>query len=283
MEKATSSPANLQKFPLSCKGRWREVVISIDSLYNSDPGRSTCVGRCYRNLPGEILHFKIEEKERMLSEESPLYLKQMELGPMENFVYLIGSRKTGEAAVVDPAWEVDRILNVAESEGLTIRHILLSHSHYDHINGVEELLSKVDADVYIDRNEFRIFDSPWGGIRKTRMGDSIELGGIPIQFLHTPGHTPGSQCFLIDRNLISGDTLFIEGCGRCDLNGGSPEAMYDSLTRVILPLSNETVLYPGHHYADRPVSTLGDEKEKNPYLRFHDVDSFVKFRMRPRT
>ena len=206
----------------------------------------------------------------------------MELGPMENFVYLIGSLKTREAAVVDPAWEVSAILEAAEARGLRIRHILLSHSHYDHINGVAELLSKTDAAVYMDPEEFKIFDSPWGRVKKTSSKGGLKLGDLTIRFLHTPGHTPGSQCFWVEDNLISGDTLFIEGCGRCDLKGGDPAAMYESLTKVILPLAGDTALYPGHNYADHSTSSLREEKEKNPYLCFSDLESFVKFRMRPR-
>jgi glyoxylase-like metal-dependent hydrolase (beta-lactamase superfamily II) len=213
---------------------------------------------------------------------SELFIKQMELGPMENFVYLVGSLKTREAAVVDPAWEIDKVLEAAEADDFQIRHILLSHSHYDHINGVEELLQKTDASVYMNEDEFQICDSSWGQVKRTKQGDSIKLGDLSMQFLHTPGHTPGSQCFLAHGNLISGDTLFIEGCGRCDLKGGNPEQMYHSLTKVILPLAESTVLYPGHNYAAHPISTLGDEKQKNPYLRFNNLESFVQYRMKPR-
>jgi glyoxylase-like metal-dependent hydrolase (beta-lactamase superfamily II) len=116
-----------------------------------------------------------------------------------------------------------------------------------------------------------------------RGGDVLELGpDCKITFVHTPGHTPGSQCFLCNDALVSGDTLFIGGCGRCDLPGGDPEQLYRSLYETLGAMPAGTRLYPGHNYADRPVSTLRDEKKSNPYFQFHDLAAFVAYRMRPR-
>ncbi|HLD56358.1 MAG TPA: MBL fold metallo-hydrolase, partial [Candidatus Omnitrophota bacterium] len=99
-----------------------------------------------------------------------------------------------------------------------------------------------------------------------------------INFLHTPGHTPGSQCFLIGNNLVSGDTLFINACGRCDLPGGNAEEMYQSLTRLA-GLDENTILYPGHNYADEPTSTIKNEKRFNPYMQLTNLSDFLTYRM----
>jgi len=209
-----------------------------------------------------------------------LYLKQLELGPMENFIYLIGSTETREAAVVDPAWEVDTILRVAEQDDMRITKILITHGHPDHTNGVEELMNQTQAKVYLHKSEAEFMRSVWSDFVKVEGGDVLRIGNIPITFLHTPGHTPGSQCFLLEDKLISGDTLFIGFCGRCDLPGGNPEQMYDSLYNRLGKLDDRTLLYPGHNYGKTPVSTLRDEKAQNPYLQFKSLREFVNFRMR---
>ncbi len=211
---------------------------------------------------------------------SSLYLKQIELGPMENFIYLIGDPETREAAVVDPAWDVDTILKIAQQDEMNITKIFITHHHPDHTNGIEELLNHVQAKVYIQKAEAEFMKQIWSDTVKVESGDVIRVGNIPVTFLHTPGHTPGSQCFLLDNKLISGDTLFIGFCGRCDLPGGNPEQMYDSLYNRLGKLDGRTLLYPGHNYGKTPVSTLEEERKHNPYLQFQSLEDFVKFRMR---
>ena len=209
---------------------------------------------------------------------SPLYLKQMELGPMQNFVYLVGDQNAREALVVDPAWEVDTILNTARGEGFQIKGALITHTHFDHVNGLEDLLGKTDGTVYIHKNEAEFLKGMKGNVKKMEGGDKVKIGAVEITFLHTPGHTPGSQCFLVGRHLISGDTLFINACGRCDLPGGNAKQMYESLNQLA-SLDESTVLYPGHNYADEPTSTIANEKRFNPYLQSTNLDNFLKFRM----
>jgi hydroxyacylglutathione hydrolase len=205
-----------------------------------------------------------------------IYLKQVELGPMGNYVYFVGDANTREVAVVDPAWDVDRIDAMAQENNLTITKILITHSHFDHINGVEALLNRAKAKVYINRAEAEFMKAVWPDLVQVDSGDTTRIGSVDITFLHTPGHTPGSQCFLVQNHLISGDTLFIGACGRCDLPGSNPKAMYDSLTQKLAKLDDRTIVFPGHNYAPRPYSTIGDEKRSNPYLQFHSLQEFLR-------
>lgn len=205
-----------------------------------------------------------------------LYLKQMELGPMQNFVYLIGCRKTREAAVVDPAWDVEAILRAAEADDMRIGAIVISHTHFDHVNGVEAMLARTKARVHVHKAEGEFLKGFASDLVKVDEGQEIKVGEIGIRLLHTPGHTPGSQCFLVQDMLVAGDTLFIGSCGRTDLPGGSPEDLYHSLTGTLMRLDDRTILYPGHNYADRPVSSIGEERRHNPYLQFTSLGRFLR-------
>jgi hydroxyacylglutathione hydrolase len=211
----------------------------------------------------------------------------MEVGEMENFVYIIACTETGEAAVVDPAWEVPAILEQARDAGWRITHALLTHHHHDHINGVAELVHATDATVIMQAAELPMLNStglPMAGrdlpnLRAVSPGEDVAIGRQRIRCVHTPGHTPGSQCFYVQDNLLAGDTLFIGACGRCDFRGSDPEAMYRSLTGVLGQLPDRTVLYPGHNYAPVPVTTMGNEKRSNPYYQVPDLERFVELRM----
>lgn len=219
--------------------------------------------------------------------QSTLYLKQVELGQMANYVYLIGSTKTREVAVIDPAWEIDRIVKLAQADDLKITHILVTHTHPDHvggklfgleIQGIAELLEKVDAKVVINRAEAEYLVPISGSnIVRAEHGHTLNLGDITITLIHTPGHTPGSQCFLVQDRLISGDTLFIGSCGRVDLPGSNPEQMYDSLVNKLMKLDDRTVVLPGHNYAaGRTSTTIGEERKRNPYVQFRSVSEFLR-------
>ena len=208
-----------------------------------------------------------------------LYLKQIEVGPMENFVYLIGDTEKRECVMVDPAWEVDRVVKIAADDGMKITGGLVTHTHYDHVNGVEDLVRLAGCPVYIHKAESGQLKGMKSEIKKVEGGDALSIGNLQIRFLHTPGHTPGSQCFLVDERLISGDTLFINACGRCDLPGGNAEQMYESLQRLG-KLPEDTILMPGHNYAEIPASTIGQEKRHNPYYQCHSLDEFLGRRVR---
>ena len=218
----------------------------------------------------------------------PIYVKQLELGPMQNYVYLIGDPTTRDAAVVDAAWDIDTILRVAEADGYRITKNLVTHFHPDHlggdlmghqIRGAAELLARVEAKPHIHKAEVpfvqRIAGLSGSDVVPVEAGDTVSIGAIPVTFLHTPGHTPGSQCFRVGDALVSGDTLFIGSCGRVDLPGSNPEDMYHSLVDVLGALPDETILLPGHNYADRPRSTIGDEKRTNAMMRFRNLKDFL--------
>lgn len=198
---------------------------------------------------------------------------------MVNFVYLLGDRASGQAVVVDPAYAVDEILDVAAADGMRVTGVLATHYHADHvggsimghtIEGVGRLLERVDVPVHANRHEVE-FIRKVTGIGPEQVvahdgGDLLAVGGLEVQMLHTPGHTPGSQCFLVDGILVAGDTLFLQGCGRTDLPGSDPEAMYESL-RMLSALPDETALFPGHRYSAPSSAVMGAVKEMNPVLR----------------
>jgi glyoxylase-like metal-dependent hydrolase (beta-lactamase superfamily II) len=204
---------------------------------------------------------------------------------MQNFVYLIGSMETRKLAVVDAAWEIDGILRLAARDDMEITHAFVTHTHPDHvggrfagveIEGVTDLLSKCKAKVVVHKAEAEFLKalSP-SDVIKAESGDKIDVGGLEIQLVHTPGHTPGSQCFLVENRIVSGDTLFIGSCGRVDLPGSNPEQMYYSLTQKLMALPDDTILFPGHNYAPLKQATLGEQKKTNPYLRFASLKQYL--------
>src|SRR5712664_3102005 len=217
-----------------------------------------------------------------------LYLKQMELGPMQNFVYLIGDPVARECVVVDPAWEIDTIVETVERDDMRLVGALVTHTHQDHVGGsleswgmpgripgVEDLLGRVPLKVYVHKAEREFLKGFGSDLVKVDNHDTLPVGRLTLTFLHTPGHTPGSQCFLVDGRLISGDTLFIGSCGRTDLPGSDPSEMYYSLTQRLGALPDDTLLFPGHNYGG-PSSTIGDEKRANPFMRFASLGDFLR-------
>lgn len=206
---------------------------------------------------------------------------------MANFVYLIGDSEEHQCMVVDPAWDIPGIVEFAEGEGMQLTGALVTHYHPDHVGGnifnhniagLAELMALRPVKVHVNELESEGVRQVTGlsdsDLEKHSGGDEIAIGGIKVTLVHTPGHTPGSQCFLAESALVSGDTLFIGGCGRVDLPGSNPEQMYHSLTQVLSKLPEETVLFPGHNYAPKPVSTIGDEKRENYYLKVRSLEDW---------
>ncbi len=219
-----------------------------------------------------------------------LYLKQLLMGRdaaqgqraatmMQNFVYLVGDRDAGECMVIDPAWDVQGIIDVANADNMKITGALATHYHPDHvggsifgldIEGLSALMKTHPCKVHAHKLET-------SGIRKVTglsqsdfvdhdSGDRISVGGIEIEILHTPGHTPGSSCFRVKDALLAGDTLFLQGCGRVDLPGGDPEEMRRTLTERLATISGDTILYPGHAYGGEHAP-MDEVRRTNPYLQ----------------
>jgi len=204
-----------------------------------------------------------------------LYLKQLELGPMQNFIYLVGDPVTRQAAVIDPGWEVPQILKTVEEDGYRLTQTIITHAHFDHVMGLGELLKAVDVPVYIHKAEALALKQAGSNLKPVAGGEVLHIGTVPVTLIHTPGHTPGSQCLLVDNQLLTGDTLFIRACGRCDLPGGDPTALYHSLTQTLAKLDERTIVCPGHNYADVPTSTIGKEKQTNPFMRVPTLEQFL--------
>ena len=145
---------------------------------------------------------------------------------------------------------------------------------------MEEILKFVDCPIYVNKNDVPYMDMSHDNIKSVDNGHQLSIGDIKLTLIHTPGHTPGSQCFLVETagepgRLVSGDTLFLNACGRVDLPGGDPEALFRSLHGVLKQLPDETVLYPGHLYAAEPFAGLGEQKRTNPYLRAANAQQFL--------
>jgi glyoxylase-like metal-dependent hydrolase (beta-lactamase superfamily II) len=195
---------------------------------------------------------------------------------MVNFVYLVGDRETGEAVAIDPAYDIRGILDVLAEDGMRLTGALATHYHPDHvggsmmgmtISGVRELLMLNPVPIHVQDAEaslvLRVTEVSETDLVRHDSGDKVMVGDIPIELIHTPGHTPGSQCFLVDGRLVAGDTLFLEGCGRTDLPGGDPAELYRSLTTKLAKLPDDTILFPGHLYSAEPSATMGETKRWN--------------------
>ncbi len=199
---------------------------------------------------------------------------------MVNFVYAIGDRETGDAVLVDPAYDVAGILDVLEADGMRCTGVLATHYHPDHVGGsmmgfelegVAELLERVDVPIHVQADESQHVCTVTGltdaALVTHRSGDIVSVGAVEIELIHTPGHTPGSQCFLVQSHLVAGDTLFLDGCGRMDLPGSDPEQMYESLTTKLARVPGEAVLYPGHRYSTESSATMAITRERNVVYR----------------
>jgi glyoxylase-like metal-dependent hydrolase (beta-lactamase superfamily II) len=208
---------------------------------------------------------------------------------MVNFVYLIGDRATGEAVAVDPAYAPGELVELLGADGMTLTGVLVTHYHPDHVGGdlggwsiagVRELLALpgMRAKVHVQADEARgtrrVTGCSDSDLVLHASGDVVEVGDVKITLVHTPGHTPGSQCFHVDGRLVSGDTLFLDGCGRTDLPGGDPEALYESLQRLAA-VPDDTVLYPGHMYSPEPYAPMADVRRSNYVFRPRTRDQWL--------
>ncbi len=213
--------------------------------------------------------------------QSPTRIHALELGPMENFVYLIEDLETRKTAVVDPAWEVPAIITRAAQLDLMITDILLTHSHHDHINGIEGILEHAPARVHLLKPEYEFWCHALDKPELHHGGDRLQLGASEIRMLHTPGHTPGSVCYQVGNDLITGDTLFVYGCGRCDLHGGDPAMMFNTLRDMKQNLDPAMIIHPGHNYSVAETTSLTEQFAGNPFMHFEDEAEIIHYRMHP--
>jgi glyoxylase-like metal-dependent hydrolase (beta-lactamase superfamily II) len=199
---------------------------------------------------------------------------------MVNFTYLIGDTVTRECMVVDPAYDVAGLTDEIAADGMTLTGALITHFHPDHcggdmmgyrIEGITELLERGSVPVHVQDAEAEWVTRSTGvgapELVSHAPGETLTVGEIPIELVHTPGHTPGSQCFLVDNRLVAGDTLFLEGCGRTDLPGGDAEQLYYSLTQTLARVPDDAVLFPGHQYSEAPSATMGETRQANFVFR----------------
>jgi len=230
-----------------------------------------------------------------VDESSDLYFQQVPVGQMANLAYLVGSVSARQALLVDPAWSVDALLDQAEADGIEVVGALVTHYHQDHvggqifgldIQGIPRLLERRPVPIHVNEHEAdglrKVTGASESDLVRRESGDVIELGDVRVRLVHTPGHTPGSQCFLVEEarqpgRLVAGDTLFLGSCGRVDLPGANPEDMYRSLNVTLKALPDETLVFPGHLYSSEPYDTLGSQKRSNPFLRVASLDQFLMF------
>lgn len=217
---------------------------------------------------------------------SSVLVRQVMAGPMQNCLYIVADTESKQALLVDPAFEPVELLGIAEAEGFEVVGVIATHCHPDHVGGslmgfkipgLAELREARELPIWIHETEAqRVMEqtgTPESQIRRHQEGSTIELGGLGIEVLHTPGHSPGSCCFRAGEHLITADTLFVQGCGRTDLPGSDPEAMFHSLQRLA-GLDPGLTIYPGHNYGPSPTSTIGDEVASNPYLRPNSLEQW---------
>jgi glyoxylase-like metal-dependent hydrolase (beta-lactamase superfamily II) len=232
-----------------------------------------------------------------VSDNDRLYFRQLLSGrdfaqgdgiaaQMRNFAYLIGDRQTGDCVVVDPAYAAGDLLDTLEADGMHLSGVLVTHHHPDHVGGsmmgfelkgLAELLERVNVPVHVNSHE-ALFVSRITGIAMSDLtqhehGDKVSVGDIDIELLHTPGHTPGSQCFLLDGRLVAGDTLFLEGCGRTDFPGGDSDEIFRSLQKLA-QLPGDPTVFPGHWYSLEPSASLSEVKRSNYVYRVANLEQW---------
>ncbi|MDP4180815.1 MAG: MBL fold metallo-hydrolase [Bacillota bacterium] len=199
---------------------------------------------------------------------------------LKNYSYIIVDSESNHAAIIDPAWELDGILETLYKYHAELKAILLTHSHSDHTNLVEPLYSRFDPKVFISPKEMK-----YCGFNNVELAflndmDIIMLGNTKITAIASPGHTDGGLCYLLSDSLFTGDTIFIEGCGMCTSDGGDPGQMYETINRIKSMVKPEVAVYPGHSYGKKPGYTLGYLCAENIYFLFDDKEMFINYRTR---
>ena len=208
-----------------------------------------------------------------------MFLEQIQVGQMMVFAYLLGDEQSGEALVIDPAVETEDILALAKKNNLKIKYIVNTHGHVDHICGNSDMKKLTGAQIIVHADDahrlantpasllamFNAKPSPPADIT-VQEGDQIRVGEITLNVLHTPGHSEGSMSLYREGIVFTGYTLFVEAVGRTDFPGGSWDVMYQSIQAKLFRLPEETRVLPGHNYGRMTSSTIGHEKQHNPFL-----------------
>ena len=203
-----------------------------------------------------------------------MIFKQVPVGSFQNFSYIIGDESTKTAALVDPAWDVDKLLQLCSDLGLTVSLVINTHSHSDHVGGNEAVSRRTGAKVVAHAS------SPVHKDIRVKDGDIIDVGKVNVRVIHTPGHCPDHICLLFSNKLLTGDTLFVGECGRTDLAGGNSGDMHDSLNKL-LKLDDNVEVYPGHDYGLKKSSTIGYERQNNYTLKKRTREQFIQFMKEP--
>jgi glyoxylase-like metal-dependent hydrolase (beta-lactamase superfamily II) len=191
---------------------------------------------------------------------------------MANFTYIIADERKGEAAIIDPSWDIDKILDVLKKNKWKAKYVINTHSHFDHILGNEQVAEITGANI-IQHESSQVSKHI-----SVSEGDIVNVGDIPIRVLHTPGHSVDSMCLIVDGHLVfTGDTLFVGNCGRVDLPGSNAKEMYTSLLEKVAKLDESLIVYPGHDYGPSPTSKIGKEKMTNYVLRPRSMEEFLQF------
>jgi glyoxylase-like metal-dependent hydrolase (beta-lactamase superfamily II) len=209
-----------------------------------------------------------------------MFVKQMQVGHMAVFAYLVGDPITGDALVIDPADDVKGIIAEAQKNKLRINYIVNTHGHVDHIGGNAEMQKATGAKIVVHEDDAIMLTSTPAAILKmfgvkasppadilVKDGDILSVGNVSLKVIHTPGHSPGGISLYSPGYAFTGDTLFVEAVGRTDLPGGSWQTMNKSIQEKLFCLPEDTKVMHGHNYGSMPTSTIGHEKRNNPYIR----------------
>ncbi|MFT5193521.1 MAG: hydroxyacylglutathione hydrolase [Cellvibrionaceae bacterium] len=206
-----------------------------------------------------------------------LKVHQLLVGSYANFVYVLVDEATKDAVIIDPAWDVPALLNIITENSYNLKAIWLTHAHGDHVEGIPAVLAAhPDLPVWLSPNEHEKYRP---AMPLHDIGDTLQLGNLTIDVIHSPGHSPGGVCFKYGDDMIAGDSLFIDGCGRCDLVGSDPNAMFNSIHTKLMTLPDSTIIYPGHNYGPAASDTLGNQKKTNRFMLATTSEAFIKERM----
>lgn len=213
---------------------------------------------------------------------SSYFVKQMKVSYLSyrNFTYIIVDKSTRHAAIVDPSWQYQRIAATLEQLGVTLAAILLTHSHLDHVYSVESLLAHYPSQVYMSGEEIDYYGFRCARLNAVRHEEIIHVGKTPVACIHTPGHTAGGTCYLLNDAFFTGDTIFDEGCGICSLPGGNVDKMFESVQLVKKNIHGGVRIYPGHSFGKEPGRHLQDIINENIYFQLDRKEHFTAFRMR---